>query len=84
MSDKEKEGNLDEVPDKFEAEHAPKREQVQNLIQLLLQTVSEQSPTANLDDARRRETTKNTPVSPAASGLEPEIVEYLKSKGLWK
>lgn len=47
-SDKEKEGDLDTVPDRFEAEQVPKPEEVNDLVQRLRKMVEpEQRPTPN-------------------------------------
>jgi len=52
-SDKEKEGDLDTVADRFEAEHAPKPEEVHALIQLLRQVVKSEQPPAPSAQGRR-------------------------------
>ncbi len=52
-SDKEKEGDLDTVPDRFESEHAPKEEDVLGLVQLLRQVVEPEQPPPPNPKARR-------------------------------
>jgi hypothetical protein len=90
-SDKEKEGNLDEVPDKFEAEHGPKPEQVEPVIKSLLAVVDpDKARNYKLGEARPDPKPGTSPQirkdkaqdSWLTKNVSPEIREMLKKEGL--
>jgi hypothetical protein len=94
-SDKEVEGDLDLVPSKFEAEHGPKPEQVEQVIKSLLAVVDpELADNYHLVDSRRSPKSDTDPSfkaerAAATNGnCRPETAEeyiaYLRKRRLWR
>jgi hypothetical protein len=94
-SDEEVEGDLDLVPSKFEAEHAPKPEQVEQQIKSLLAVVdpesardyklvdNRQGPNPDTDPSIRAERSVPTNGKRRPETAE-EYIEYLRMRGAWR
>jgi len=94
-SDKDVEGDLDLVPSKFEAEHGPKPEQVEQMIKSLLAVVDpELAQDYKLPDIRQIRhsdadpSIKSERTAPTNGKRSPETVEeyveYLRKRGAWR